>query len=859
MFVSRAVRRAVPLLIASGLVACHPLACCAPADLPKDAPLVLASTSKTAPTQNIDVAYDQLGVPHLYGDSEPDLAYGLGFLHGRDRQFQVFVYVHAAEGRLTELLGEDLLQIDRQNRLLTFRLDEQIAALSDRDRAILEAYAAGINDGAVHTGRSAEMGILGVEWETLDVKDVLSVMRLQQWDQSVGFGEELTRWRLAKALGGTADPRFIELTQDSPSGGVPIVDATSHSGAAFSGGLPAPSFHKTPAAAPAKKASSSSSQKKKLVTGVLQNVKVDIGQRFGHGGFGASNEWAVDGAHNSSGVPVLCNDPHLGHAAPGVFYMVQMEGPDFTIAGGSFPGIPGVLIGHGRNIAWGITNAYADVQDLVVLRPSGGNLDLYELDGAPMNYTRQTQSFKLGTEAGAVVLKEDYLVSVFGPVLPQGYGSYDGAEPYVDDDERIALQWTAFAFPEESGSLISSFWSLAESKTIEQATAALQTFISPSMSVGIVLNENDEGPAGIHYRLGGIIPVRGGSTSGPFRVDFPHVGATRDAGFTGILPADQKPQLDNPAGGFLVAANQRIVDNDVLSQRFVGFEAAKPFRAMRIHERIEKLLEDGGTPTPEALLAIQQDVESIEARELAPILGEHCPAHVDGFPDDVTARFCDAVSSFDGVYSKDAQAIPFVRLYRAVTERILSPHLRADLQDEALGQTFVQMSMFDMLKRAGAGETFATFDLDDVVARATEDAMWIVQSETGMGESDWRWAKLHQLAFRGVLASAPVVGGLFVTGAHEESGTGSAPRAENSNFNHQLRVDFGAGLRNFAVMSEKPVVKMVNDIGNSGNFGSRHLEDQYPLWTAGEPYVIARTQDDVTAENDGLLQLTPKE
>lgn len=851
------------LLACVGFAACNPVGCCAPADLPRDKPLVVASTSKSAPDGNVDVVLDELGVPHIFGESEDDLAYGLGFLHGRDRQFQIFVFVHAGEGRLTELLGKDLLEIDRQNRLLTFRLDEQLEALSDRDKGIINAYCDGINDGAVHAGRSAEMAILGVEWEPLEPRDVLAVMRLQQWDQSVGFGEEMGRWRLAKALGGVDDPRYRELTADTPSGGHAIVSADEHSGAAF---VPPPAETATKkktkktATSTKKKAQEEAwpqaeERKKSVVEGVLKDLKLDFGARFGRGGRGASNEWVVDGAHNTSGVPVLCNDPHLGHSAPGVFYMVHMEGPDFTVAGGSFPGIPGVLIGHGRHIAWGITNAFADVQDVLVLRPFGGDDNLYELDGAPMAFTRESQHFRLGKEAGAVVLQEDYLVSVFGPVLPQGYGSYGGAESWVDDDERLVLQWTAFAFPEQSGGLISSFWSLAESKTIEQAHAALQAFIAPSMSVAIAIAENDEGPAGIHYRLGGIIPVRGGEG----RVDFPRVAASRSAGFQGIVEADQKPQLDDPASGFLVAANQRVVENDVASQRFVGFEGAKPFRAMRIRERLDALFEDGGIPSPEELLSIQQDVESIEARTLAPILGKHCPDRIDGFPDDVTASFCDAVADFDGVYTTDAIATPFARLYRAVTEEILRPHMSEDLASEVVDQSWAQMSMFDLIQRADDGDDLATFDLDDVVARAAEDALWQIQQETGTWESDWRWGKLHQLSFRGILASAPVIGGLFVTGSHEESGTSSAPRAENSSFSHNLRVEFGAGLRNFAVMEEEPVVKMVNDIGQSGHFGHRHLEDQYPLWTKGEPYVIRRDQDDVTKTNDGLLQLVPKE
>lgn len=847
------------LLTLLAAAACHPLGCCTPGDFPKDKPLELASQSSDAPAAAVDVVLDELGVPHIYGNSEPDLAYALGFLHGRDRQFQVYVFLHAAEGRLTELLGEDLLEVDRQNRLLTFGADEQLAAINDRGRAVTNAYADGLNDGARHTGRTAEMVILGVEWELVDAKDVLAITRLQQWGQSVGFDEEMTRYRLAKALGGTDDPRYRELVQDTPSGGVPIVDDATHSGDAFTGGTAPARAHRAPQRAKSPAAlSPSERERRRVVETALSGLKIDVRERFGKGGFGASNSWAVDGAHNSSGVPVLCNDPHLGHSAPGIFYMVHMEGPDFTIAGGSFPGVPAVLIGHGRHVAWGITNAYADVQDVVVLRPFNGNLDLYELDGAPMGYTREKQQFKLGKDADSTVIEEDYLASVFGPVLPPRYGD-NGVEAWIDDDERLALQWTAFNFPEKTGNLVTSFWDLAKARTIEEAHAALQDFIAPSMSFAIAISASDAGPAGIYYRLGGITPIRGGADSGAFSVDFPHVGATRDAGFTGILDSRQKPQLDNPASGFLVAANQRIVENNVQSQRFVGFEGAQPWRAMRIHERLTDLVADGGTPDPEALFAIQQDITSKEAQLLAPVLGRHCPERVDGFDDDVVDRFCDAVKDFDGVYSVDSTAVPFARLNRKVREEILLRHMSRTMMEDSIDFTSVSMAMTDLLVRADAGERVASFNIDDAVAAGAKEALKTLRDETGLSNDDWRWGKSHQLKLKGVLASAPVVGGLFETASREESGVSNAPRAENANPFQKLAVNFGAGLRHFAIMKETPEVRMVNDSGQSGHFGHRHLEDQYPLWTAGKPYVIVRDREDVTATNDGLLRLLPKE
>ncbi len=854
--------RLLPLSLLA-TAACHPLACCSPADLPKDAPLVVAVDSDRV-SGPVDVVYDDLGIPHLYGESEVDLAHALGFMHGRDRQFQIFLYVHAGQGRLTEILGEDMLPVDRDNRLLTYNLDEQAAAMSERDRAMMLAYADGLNQGAKATGRSAEMQVLGLDWEDVGLLELLAISRLQQWSQSVGLDEELARHRLRKA---TSTAVFDELWVDVSARGEAIVDATRHTGEAFGFGPDREKVrsHLAPSSSSSQGRSIErrASPRRAMVQDELTAVREALRARFGGPGQGASNSWAVDGSLTDSGAPVLCNDPHLSHTAPAVFYMVHLEGPDFSVVGGTFPGLPAVLIGHGRHVAWGITNAYADTMDVVELQTLEADRDIYVVDNAPINLRRVTQRFKLGKKSDSKIIEETFYESIFGPVLPRGYGEGTSrSTSMVNDDERLVLQWTASHFVAEQGRVIGAFWDMAKAKTIDQVHAAVQDFAAPAMNVAVAIADNDEGEAGIHYRLSGIIPLRGDDQ----RVDIPRKGVRRDSGFVGVLPASQKPQLDNPASGYLVASNQRIVDNGVLSQRFVGYEGARPFRANRIHERLREVFSDGPA-SRDALCSIQQDVVSIEARELAPILGSHCPSSVGGFSDEVVANFCAAVADFDGAYTLESTAIPFARLLRAVVEETLLRHVDTDLMDDVIGVSFVQMAIHEAILAADRGEaspalfddpaTPAVEDLADVVAAAAPVALELIRAEVGENPADWQWQRQHTLSFRNALAGAPFIGGLFATAERPESGTSTAPRAEAADPTNGLKCRFGAGLRLHAEMSSTPRIGMIGDVGNSGHFGHRHLEDQYPLWTKGETRELLRAKDDVTAKNDGLLRLEP--
>ncbi|OGQ26733.1 MAG: hypothetical protein A2138_23310 [Deltaproteobacteria bacterium RBG_16_71_12] len=830
--------------------ACHPLACWHPADLPKDPPLVLQSQDDW-PREKVEVRLDQLGIPHVFGQSEPDLAYGLGVMHARDRMFQMMLLIHAGEGRLTEMLGADFLPVDRDNRtILMHGIDEELAAASPRDREIVEAYCAGVNQGASMVGGSAEMAILGLEWEPITPREVLAVTRFQQWDQSVGFWEEMARWRLVKAKGATA-PVVAELMRDTPSGGVPIVAADEHDGAAFTPPAPDTSLHvplheQTPAPLVAVT----------RATGLRAQLAQELKAWFPRRAQGASNSWSVSGEHTAAGAPVLANDPHLRHGAPGIFYMVHLEGPDFSVVGGSFPGIPGVLIGHGRHIAWGITNAFADTVDVVALRTPEGTDGVYTVDDTSHAFGERIEQFKLGKGEDAEVVTRTIQTSIFGPVLPPDWGSDDETPPPLTG-EKLAVQWTAAQMPGELANLVSAFWDLAESENVEDAFQAVQEFAAPAMSVNMAFTDGT-----IAYRLSGVIPVRDGQ-----RVDFPKDGGRRSSLWAGRMDDAQKPQETNPAKGFINATNQRIVENDVASQRFVGFEGGMPWRAMQVDARLRAMLE-AGKPSTDEILSIQQDATFLEASTLAPILAAHCGTRpVPGHDEARVKDFCDAVGEFDGVYAIDAIAAPYARLRHELFLAVLGAHVDPFLAGDLSGESFVQMALFDLIQAEHDSGATAVFDdpatepregLDGFVTRALKPALDAVVADFGGGKADWRWGKGHTMSLRGALSSAPAIGFLFETAAREEAGQSNTPRAERGDPTNHFRVTNGAGLRLIAEMSDPPTVRMINDSGQSGHFGHRHLEDQYPLWSKGEPRVLMLSKDQVAAELDGAMDILPK-
>lgn len=757
-------------LVALLLCSCHPLSLYSPPALP--AKLEVGAASK------VEILLDERGIPHIYGQTLPDVSFGLGFMHGRDRLFQVLLLRNASQGRLTELFGEKLLDTDRRLRLVAWGLDAHLAALADLDRRILEAYAAGLDAGARHAGQSAEMALLRVEVPRFTARDALSIMRLQAWQLGVDHLDELVRYRLLELLP-EGDGRRAFIDAPVSSGGVSITG---------SGEGRDPLWSLSISGAPA-----------------------------------ASNSWAVDGAHTRSGHAVLSNDPHLDHSAPGVFYLAHLETSDFTAAGATLPGAPVVVIGHGRKAAWGMTSSFADAQDLLRIAVPKGRDDVYSLDGELVPFERVEQSFVVGGKT----ITETWRATRFGPLLPEGY-------PGVRPDDPLAMTWGGFVAAENS-EVVSGFVGLAAARNLDEATRAVEKVRGSGQNVVLAFTDGS-----IAYRLAAFAPRRPPGENGRL----PRDGSKSANGFAGFLPAAERPSVDAPASGYVVTANQRVIGDQDPRTGSIGTTAVSHSRAYRIRQRIEALLaRPGGKATADELLAIQQDVQSAEARWYVAKLAALCPTEQE-------PQLCEAVRKFDGNFAKDSWgALPYLFLVRAlglevtrslgVEEKLVEPVTSTLPIHNAVGRALLWPEPQTLIDRA-------------LVARAAKNAHHQLVERAGPLPSQWRYGKLHTLQLSGPLARAPLFGGYFEGPPREQSGDGSTVRAEGG-----VPVKHGACLRMLVELSDPPVGRFTIDTGESGHPNDEHWMDQYEDWNVGTPRVLPTRRSDVEAAARSRIELLP--
>lgn len=773
------------LIMSLGLLliaACHPLAMFRPKAINNK----YLSTKTTLKSQ-VHIAIDQFGIPFIKSSDLHAAIYGLGFMHARDRLFQLDLMRHAALGRLSEIFGKKTYAQDRKLRLLTYRLPEQMARLAPKERDLLEAYSQGVNDGARQRGRSAEHFILGIDFEALTPEQVVAIGRLQAWSLGSDLMAEIGRLSVVRSA--LSEPAKLE-----------IISSVNDRGSAIMGSLPF-------------------AQKSKLwslpryLSNKPQEALKTPSEEVPHLD-GASNAWVVAGHMTQDGHAYLMNDPHLLHTWPSNFYIATVEGGGMKATGATFVGLPSVLIGASNQISWGVTASYLNTQDAVLLNTDPKDPTQYFVDGQAHQFKVWPQKFCLNKKGRCK--EENFYESIFGPVIDN---SYDNA---IQKSDKIAVQWTGFLIKEHA-KIATTFVELAQAPNVIKAAEIVNTMTLPG--VNMVLADTAQN---IGYAYAGLVPTRDLHQAPLLPLD----GNLGLSLWQNGLEPHQKPRLLNPSQGYIITANQNIFSANASPELQYGQQGAPPFRALQIMRRFTELLARDHKLNFIELAQIQLDTESVEARELSAYLGQAC---THAFANGRSSRkdFARLLTNFDGRFTTESlSALPFDMMLKEVIEKKIGP-----------GNYNFQLNfaVSDSLRKAYSHEASALFEDKDfkaLVESACEGAYQRVVKKAGIASWKWRWGRHHSLRRQSPLGKAPVIGGFFRDRKREVPGHSSAPMAEFG-----LPVMGGANMRFLAKMSSPPHLELVLDSGNSGVVGHPNSFDQVELWHKGQTIEITTAWD----------------
>lgn len=793
----------------------------------------------------VQILRDANAVPHIRATTDHDAWFALGLVQAQDRLWQMELSRRAAQGRLSALLGERTVSVDRLVKTLDLYglASRSVKAQTPETQAVLEAYAKGVNAWIRHVndqalGRGApEFFFFGGELSPWTPADSLGILKVMALRLSGSAAHEVRRAKVVLAL---PPQRVADILPEYPVGAQTTPDRAGRRGDASGVGADATDFAMMRDALP------------KEMLGMPSQAKADLDPLLAQFGIGvapdmagASNAWAVDGTRTSSGKPLLANDPHLWLSAPGVWYLAGVQGAEISAMGGTLPGVPGILIGRNQEIGWGLTTANVDDQDLFVEEVNPDNPDEYLLpDGSWEKFKERAIRIEIDGR-----LPETGIVrsTRHGPVLT---GKQFGADGITPDGFVTSLQWTALA---EGDTGMSAVLEINRSATVEEAIAAAEKVVAPAQNLTLA-DAN-----GVGMVVAGAIPLR--SSSSLSRGQVPSAGAHGANDWEGITDYARNPRVVRPAAGAVANANNRT--SDAPYPNHVSFDWEKPYRI----ERLFKELAVREFHSRDGFVALQGDAISEMARSVLPLIAQDLWWR-EGTPaigDDMRREALELLAGWNGEMDQHGpEALIFNEWMRALTRRLAQDELGALFEDlagvrplfiERVYRNIEGASVWCDVNKTPERETCrqaASIALDDALARLARDY--------GGDVNGWRWGAEHIAvhrhtpfgfvspisAFFNIEHETP--GGDFTLLRGQTRGTGETP----------FRNVHAAGLRVVYDFADLDRSLMVMSTGVSGHPFSRWYDHLAEPWARGDMIPMSMSDADAQAGGVGTMVLLPK-
>ena len=769
----------------------------------------------------VQIVRDRHGVPHIFGDTDPDVFFGLGFVHAQDRLWQMLILRRAAQGRLSEVFGERTLAADELMR----RLDlNGLAAASfevqdSTAKTALEAYAEGVNawlrvvESSLLNRGAPELYLFNFEIRPWQPFDSIAILNLQAYELTVHARNEITRAKVSAVM---PSQRLDDLMPQVPR----LITPDLRQQVTETAGLTA--NHSTSA--------NDSNVNPNFFTASMG---------------GASNVWAASPDKSAGGGSLLANDPHLGFSAPSIWMLARLELSTGGIIGATIPGMPAMPVGRSANLGWGVTSSYLDDQDIFIEQLDPSSDSRYRTPDGYLEF--RTINEVLNVAGGSPVVIE-LQWSENGPVIPTDFFGLSSVTP---EDHVASLAWTGLD-PENTS--ISGVLRLMRAATVDEALEAGKLILAPSLN--LMLASRDE----IAMQLVGAAPRRHLFNETQGRTPSP--GWKHRNRWQGRIDFRELPRFRNPTNGLLANTNNKIAD--------------RPFPDHLSHywgdtQRIERLLQlllETNVFTRESFKAIQLDTVSYAARTLGALLGRESWHIADRNSLDPEIEFRNQailrLRSWDGEMNEHLpEPLIYSAWINAVQKLLTNDDLGEMSGDFARPDPiFIERVFRDV---EGASEwcdikqSSSIESCEEIAVYALDEALANLRTEFGDDLDEWRWGDAHKARHdHQVLGSFELLswlvnirqstsGGEFTLNRGLSTGHGPTPFASVQ----------GSGYRGVYDFSEPDASSYIIATGQSGHPLSRHYDDLGRLWRNGEYIVMSLDPEDARSSAVGTTVLEP--
>jgi penicillin amidase len=803
----------------------------------------------------VKVLRDGAGIPQVYASSSHDLFYAQGYVQAQDRFFEMDVRRHTTAGRLSEMFGSKTLDVDKTIRTMGWRrvAEQEVSRLAPATQGYLQAYSDGVN-AYLHSHTPSQMSLeytllaqTGLDYHVEDWTPVDSVswLKAMAWDLRGNMEDEVARGLMSGSL---APDRIAQLYPSYPyARHQPIV----RQGAVVRGRFDQGATARAPARAATGPAARRALER---VDQALRGMPSVLGSTDRGEGIG-SNAWVVSGDRSTTGKPILANDPHLGVTLPGIWYQMGLhctridDGCPFDVTGFTFSGLPGVVIGHNQQIAWGFTNLGPDVLDLYLEKVTDqsylydGRRHPLRLRDETIKVLGQSKPFRFtvrSTRHGPLVSDVDRTLSSVGANSPAGRRAPDRGNGYA-----VAMDWTALR-PTHTADAI---FELDAATSWHGFRLGAKDFAVPAQNLVYA-----DRAGNIGYQAPGRIPIRRGDRNG----DYPARGWLRADDWTGrYVPFDALPSVLNPSDGYVTTANQAVTGPGY--PYYLGDSWSYGYRSQRITNLLKRKPKlDVGD-----MSRIQLDTRNGFAPYFVPyLLRIFMPS----------SYLAGGQRLLLGWSDHQRKGSPAAAYYNAVWRNTLAltfhDELPASVWPDGSGRWFEVMRRLLREPNSPWWDDVTTEGViesrDDILAQAMEDARDELVRRQARRAVDWTWGHQHQLDLQsqtlGQSDIAPVRW-LFNRNGYQVGGGGDTVDATQWDASVEgkdtYHVTAAPSMRMVVSLADLDASRWVNLTGESGHAFDEHYTDQTDLWADGRTLSWPYARKAVEAATKDTLTLVP--
>ncbi len=754
---------------------------------------------------SVVVTFDEADIPHIKANSQSDALFALGYIHATDRSWQLEMNRRIASGRLSEILGNETVKIDRFIRTLGIKraAEQQFDKYPVAAKRLLQAYADGVNAGNAQLGWAlpVEYFLTGSKPGHWSPTDSVAWMLMMAYDLGGNWQKELQRLELSQFL----STKQIWEVMPSFEVGEPVSNLDF-----------AKIYRDLKVFNP--KAGPINSRSKKLPATELGLIDLPGGKD----GIG-SNNWALSGKLTPSGKPLLANDPHLGLSVPAIWYVAHLDAPGLNVLGATLPGIPAVVLGRAEKFAWSFTNTNPDVQDLYIEHIDEKNPGMYRGPDGPLPFKVRQEIIDIkGAPPLHFIVKE----TRHGPVISD---SYVRATRAIDTKRfALALRWTALDIENQS---VAGLLEMNRAKDMDSFKQLLRQNYAPMQNVVMADTEGN-----IAYQAAGVAPQRV-LHRGLYGVA-PALGWEKQYDWNGYIPFEQLPASTNPEQGWIATANQRIIALNDPNPLTADWDLSARY------DRIVDLIQSRNTHDVNDMKTMQADTLSLSSIPLLELFKASTPSHPLG------NKALEISKDFNGDMKVNSAAALIFNAWADHLTRNLFSRL-GYLFTETYGERNYRGALLEQLKNPNSPwcDDPKSAQIESCLQssnKAFDTALEYLSKEYGNDPSSWSWGKAHiAISEHRPFSKVPLIGRLFNL---------EVPFPGDSNTINVGRLELLRSEQPYVTL-QTPSLRAIYDLAD--------LEKSLFIYQAGQSGWIqskfSRNMNPLWANNEYLpLQMTPK-